>query len=51
MKLCDEDHDTLMDAASLQEGLDYEEEIPKENYNDDESDDDTSSETESEEEW
>ena len=51
MKLCNEYHDTLMDAASLRGGLDYKEEIPKENYNDDESDDDTSSETESEEEW
>ena len=40
-----------MDAASLREGLDYEEEIPEENYNDYESDEDTSSETESEEEW
>ena len=50
MKLCDDDHDTLMDAASLREGLDYEEEIPEENYNDYESDEDTSSDTESEEE-
>ncbi len=28
IRLGDENHDTLMDAASLREGLDYEEEIP-----------------------
>ncbi len=28
IRLSDENHDTLMDAASLREGLDYEEEIP-----------------------
>ncbi len=28
MRLSDENHDVLMDAASLREGLDYVEEIP-----------------------
>ena len=51
IKLCVEDHDDLMDAASHREGLDYDEEIREEEYDDDyESDGYSSSDTVSEEE-
>ena len=41
MKVSNEDHDTLMDAASRWEGLDYKEDLPEDsfNWNDYETDD------------